>query len=150
MKTLTKYIATGLVTVSLAGVAFADVAKPMPLQPQNASPQMLKLQKPKPPCHKGNKFKRAFKHSFMGSWAMGLHGVKQLTPTEAKTVADAAVILYGDSSMKVGKITAVPAKKGHENYQVQITNQDGKILKTYTMSGINGKLMKPKPTPVTQ
>ena len=136
MKTVTKYVTSGIIAVSLAGtgLAFTRTAQLMPLQPQAHSPQMLVLQKSR----------QTFKHSFTGSWAIALHRTKQLTSAEAKTVADAAVILYGDSSMKVGKITAVPGKKDHQNYQVQITNQDGKVLNTFTMNGVNGNLMKLK------
>lgn len=150
MKMMTRYTLTGVTIISLLGIAIAEVGTQDPLQTVNHSSQMLNLQKKQK--YKCNEIhNEQFKHSFSGSWIMALHHTKQLNPVEAKTVASAAVILYGDSNWKVGKITPIPSKNGQENYQVEITNQDGKVLNTFTMNGINGKIMpiqKPKVEPM--
>ncbi len=132
MKTITKYLTAGIITASIAGVVFADQTSATQSVSQNEPMQTLFQ-----PHFKHNKFK----HSFMGSWIVALHHVKQLTPAQAKIVAQAAVILYGDSNMQVGSVTAVSGNNGQQNYQIQITSTAGKKLTTLLMNGNNGKIM---------
>lgn len=140
MKTLTNYFSIGVVSVSLLGLGFAaDVTT----QTTNSNTPMLPLQKPgMQKMHHGHfHFSNPFFNSLPGTWVIGLHQAKQLTPDQAKIVAEAAVILYGDGDMQVGSVTAVPDNNGHNNYQIQITNKSGQVLTTLTMKGTNGKII---------
>ncbi len=139
MKILTRYISFGVVSVSLVGFGFAAQTT---MQTNNLNSPMLSLHKP---CKDQRQFHcgHHFMHSFAGSWMMGLQHAKQLTADQAKIVAEAAVILYGDSSMQVGTVTTVPSGDGHQNYQIQIINTSGQVLTTLKMNGSNGAIIKP-------
>src|SRR5665213_1336846 len=137
MKNLTKTIATGIFAVAFIGVVFADTMTTTPSDTKTAS--MLPLHKA---FFQPFNFQKS-ENDFTGSWFKALHHVKQLTSEQAKTVAQAAVILYGDSDMQVGNITAVAGEHGQQNYQIQITNTTGETLATLLMNGNNGKILPP-------
>lgn len=139
MKTFTNSIVAGIILVSLASVGLAAT---MPSTSSAATTSGTMMPTMPMPQFKLCKFQK-YKHSFAGSWVTAFHQTKQLTVTQAKIVAQAAVILYGDSTMQVGTVTAVPGNNGQQNYQVQITNAAGNVLSTVMMNGHNGKIMQP-------
>lgn len=142
MKTFTNSIAAGITVLSLASVSLAAAMPNMPSTTPTASPSAAMMTTMPMPQSQHCKFQK-YKHSFVGSWVIAFHQTKQLTAAQAKIVAQAAVILYGDSTMQVGTVTAVPGNNGQQNYQVQITNTAGNVLSTVLMNGRNGKIIQP-------
>jgi hypothetical protein len=151
MKTFTNSIAIGVIALTLSSVGFsAGMPNMTSTTPMGAagSNAMMPLSMPQ---FQACKFQK-YKHSFVGSWVNAFRQTKQLTADQAKIVAEAAVILYGDSTMQVGTVTAVPGNHGQQNYQIQITNTAGNVLSTVLMNGRNGKIIQPaqQAAPVSQ
>ncbi len=120
--------------LSLLSVSYAADQIDSVKQPQRTAKMLLIT----PVQHQKNaKHHKNFAHS----WRHALQQMKQLSPDQAKIVAMAAVILYGDSDMRVGQITAVAADHGLQNYQVQILNKEGKIIESILMNGRSGRII---------
>jgi len=137
MNTVSKLVIGSIIALSLTSVANAAQSKPETLikVPQA---QLLKLQKPR--HHECLKHKRRL--GFVRSWHRALNKIEPLTTAQAKTVANAAVALYGDSNMRVTRVTPFKNKYGQQNYKVVINNQQGKALGVLMMNGSNGRIMK--------
>lgn len=127
-------IANAILACSILSVAYAADQTDIATQPQHTA-KMLLIR----PAKDRNAFERH--KNFAHSWHRALQQTKQLSLEQAKTVATAAVILYGDSNMQVGEITPVAAQHDLQNYQVQITNKEGKTLETVLMNGRNGRII---------
>lgn len=145
MKKINKIIISGIITLGVASASYAAI-NPLGAPGLSGTPG---------PALQGHAFRNKvmaihprwhskIKRNFTRSWRRALHRSKALTLEQIKVVSQAAIILYGDSNMRIGKITPVPAfhkRANHSNYRVQITNQNGNVLNTVLVNGITGKVM---------
>lgn len=117
-------------TVAFSSAAFAANLPSMPLQkPQHHKrPMKVILLAPR---HQG----------VAQDWHRALRLRQKLTPEQARTVTQSAIILYGNPNiMKVGDIKPIKLKKGGQGYQITIVSSDGKLLKTIKMNAVNGRV----------
>lgn len=122
-------LAMSLIIPSLAASAHAsDNTKPLKLtQPCNM--KMLKLQKP----HHGRRM-LAIEHS----WNRALRPDRNYSTNDARILAQAAILKYGDKKVKVGDIAPFTNQKGRQRYAIQLIGKDNKVVKTLIMNPHTG------------
>lgn len=79
-------------------------------------------------------------HRLQRSWRRALRPVRLYTPAQARTIAHAAILLYGTPNMKVGSVKPVTTKKGRRLYTIQIVNTRGATIKRIRMNPRNGMM----------
>jgi len=79
---------------------------------------------PPPPPKQGKHMKM---HPPMMPWRLGLMTHKNLTSDEAKTITQAALLMYGRKDLKVGKITVKKNKNNEKVYVIEIINDKDKV-----------------------
>lgn len=138
MKKIKSVMLIAVFSMTVGATCLAQTSDMLSLESSNNTVKPMKLIKP---VAKNQCSSHKFRKSFARSWFMALRHTRQLTEAQAKIVAQAAVILYGDGSLSVGKVTPVKGQK-HENYQIQIVNNKTQVKNTILMNGINGSIMR--------
>ncbi len=96
---------------------------------QPCNTHILKLQKP----HRGHRM-LMIEHS----WNRALRPARNYSTDEARILAQAAIVKYGDKKLKVGEIASFSNPKGRKLYNIQIIGKDSKVMKTLIMNPHNG------------
>lgn len=78
----------------------------------------------------------------LSSWHRAMKPAKIYSKEEAKTLSQAAIILYGNKSMQVEKIDSVKNKKGRMRYLINISDKKHHQMKSLIMNPRNGVLHK--------
>ena len=88
------------------------------------------------PVHQG--------HTIEHSWLRALRPARHYTTDDARILAQAAILKYGEKTMKVGNIASVADAKGRQRYNILIIDKSNRVIKTLIMDPNNG-LVKLKP-----
>lgn len=139
-----KLLATGIIIASVAAFTSSVLAAPMmELQPPPQDSSQAAELTPAPKANFQHADYRGKLHGLMvvGSWQRALTPERIKTPAEAKTVAQAAIILFGNpQEMQVGNVKPMKLRYGGNGYQITIIDARGDTIKTLIMNAKNGRL----------
>lgn len=139
-----KLLTTGVIIASTAAFTSAAMAAPMmelTPAPDKQEPAQITPANGGPHKHHGLHKGKHHRATLLKSWHRALGPDRVKTPAEAKTVAEAAIILFGNpQEMKVGEIKPMKLRHGNNGYQISIVDAKGATMKTLVMSAKNGSL----------
>ncbi|MEM1243316.1 MAG: hypothetical protein AAGG80_00680 [Pseudomonadota bacterium] len=144
MKIKSKVIASSILILSLTSIAYAADNNLMTLQkPTAIKAEKLRFNHHIKHCQRHfMKLRQIRRHSFAMSWRHAFNQGKQLSASQAKLIAKAASILYTNQKLNIGVIKTIKAPNGHINYAIPLLNQQGNVVRTIEMNGINGHVVK--------
>lgn len=79
------------------------------------------------------------------SWHKAMRPVRYYSKSEARTLSQAAIILYGNKSMRVEKVDTVKNKKGMMRYRIEISDKAHHRTKMLMMNPRNGAMHRMMP-----
>ena len=130
--TLVAVAALGMATFGIySGDGFADNKTPVVPAVSLSSPTQIKRIVH---CRIG-----IVKQQHRSPWQLGLHRNKQLTPENAKTITQAALLMKHRPYLQVGQIQQ---KMIHQRkmYLINIVNKNNKVVQTVVMNSSNGHI----------
>lgn len=138
LKTLVAITVLGAGTLSLySGMgAAADSVSTKAVSPSNSN-NMTALN-PSAPHHR---FHHGMcRHQGKSPWHLGLYHDKKLTESDARIIAQAALLMRGHHDLQVGTMETKITHHGHKLYIIDIVNQQNKSVTRVALNSKNGHI----------
>ena len=121
-----------LVGLSLACLMHTPAMASAKTTTMTLEPGPVIVQKAKPHFHKhGKKWRRQHcqKKNKLAHMNFGLKNTKPYTIEQAKTIAEAGLLLKNHRNFRIGEVKAMPNQKKAPTYRMQVINKKGKVVR---------------------
>lgn len=79
-------------------------------------------------------------HAIEASWRRALRPTRDYSTDDARILAQAGILKYGDKAMKVGDISSFNTPKGRHMYKIQILGKNKQMIRNLIMNPKNGRV----------